>query len=421
MRKWYRLDNAAKIFPSVSNKKRTNVFRLSFLLKEPIDKEILKEAVSTTLHRFPSLKVRMKRGLFWYYLEENDAQVYVYEETPFMTSRLKRKANNGYMFKVFYFDHRISLEMFHSLTDGSGAMEFLKAIVYNYLVLKGYSIDSEDMILTDLESFDEEAQDSFLKNYDNRLPKNPREKKAVQIEGTPYQDNWRSLIIGKLDIGELKEVAHRYSATISEFICGCLIESALQIPTFFERKHRPFQIFIPVNLRKYFISHTLRNFSLYLATGVYLDQKLSFEEIMEIVKKDFERELKKEKLQSKIAANVMLEKNIIMRLVPLILKELVLKIGYNAWGDSPNTLTFSNLGKTDLPKQMEPLVEDIIFANGASNTSPVNIAAVGYQNRFNISFSSSIAERDIQREFFRIVSGFGINVILESNEPEVAK
>jgi len=363
--------------------------------------------------------VKLKRGLFWYYLDPNKEKVKVLKESPYICKAINRKENNGYLFRVYYFRNRITLEIFHSLTDGTGGMEFLKALCYNYLLLKGYKLDSENLILTDIESTYEEVQDSYLKNYSKKVKSTPRDVKALKIKGTKYADSWISLIIGNVDLAKTKEVAKSYDATITEFLCACLIKAAMQTPYLFENKQKPFQMLVPVNLRKVFPSKTLRNFSLVISCGTYIDKDLEFQEIIKIVKDDFAKGLKKEYLHGQIVANVVLEKNIFMRLTPLFLKEIALKIGFKAWGDSINSLSISNLGKVALPKSMEPFIEKIIFANGASKSIPINCAVVSFQNNLTISFSSSIIERDFQREFFRILANFGINVVIESNELEV--
>ncbi|HEY8395152.1 MAG TPA: alcohol acetyltransferase [Bacilli bacterium] len=420
MNKWYKLDNAAKIFPSVTSDKRTNVFRLSVVLTEEVNPELLKEALNLTIIRFPSLKVKMKKGLFWYYLEENNAEAVVYPESSHICQRLKGKENNGYLFKLSYYSSRINLEVFHSLTDGTGALEFLKAIVFNYLLLTGKKLDSENLILTsDIENVYEEAQDSFVKNYRASLKSNKRDPKALQFQGNYYDDLYLSVITGEVSVSKLKEVAHKYSATITEFLTACLIFAAKDLNHLFKSKDKPFQVFVPVNLRKYFSSRTLRNFSLFISAGMMIDEALKFEDILERVKAVFETELQKEKLQERIVANVTIEKNIFLRIVPLVLKELVLKIGYSAWGDKLNSMTFSNIGVVKIPKSMEPYVRKFIFINGASKTSPVNLGGISYQDRMQVTFAGAIRERDLQREFFRLLASFGLEVIIETNELEV--
>ncbi len=66
--KWYKLDNAAKIYPAISSPSKSSVFRVAVLLKSDVDPAILQEALSVTLPRFPTLAVKMKKGLFWYFL-----------------------------------------------------------------------------------------------------------------------------------------------------------------------------------------------------------------------------------------------------------------------------------------------------------------------------------------------------------------
>lgn len=419
MNRWFKLDNAAKVFPSVTSKRRPNVFRLSFELTEDIDPEILQLALNNTIDRFKSFKVRLKRGVFWFYFDINNEKINVFEESPFICQNINKKENNGYLFKVFYYKNRITVEMFHALTDGSGCLELLKAICYNYLVQKGYKLDSENLILTDVETTYEEFQDSYLKNYDTRIKSAKRDVKALKMKGTFYDDSWVSLIIGILDLEKTYEVAKTYNATISEFLCACLIKTAMKTPYMFATQDRPMQIVVPVNLRKHFPSRTLRNFSLVISTKAKLDTDLDFMDIIKIVKADFKQGLRKEYLQAQIVANVVIEKNIFMRLTPLFIKEIALKIGYKAWGDSISSLSLSNLGKVELPKSMKPYINNIVFSLGASTNVSLTVAAISHNNNLSICFTSAIIERDFQKEFFRLITNFGINVIIESNELEV--
>ena len=70
MRKqWYRLDNAALIFPAVMRKNWNNVFRVSVTLKDTVDPGLLSRAAAELLPRFPAIFVRLRTGFFWYYLE----------------------------------------------------------------------------------------------------------------------------------------------------------------------------------------------------------------------------------------------------------------------------------------------------------------------------------------------------------------
>ena len=132
-KKWFRLDNAAKIYPAFASKKDPATFRVAVVLHENVDKSRLQEALLKTLPNFPSMAVTLRKGLFWHYLDENKREPKVSEEHKMPCSYIELNKNNGYLFQLLFYKKRISLECFHALTDGYGALEFLKAILYNYL------------------------------------------------------------------------------------------------------------------------------------------------------------------------------------------------------------------------------------------------------------------------------------------------
>ena len=68
--KWQKLDNTAKIFPVIASENLTNVYRISVILKEEVQPEILEEALLEILPWFQTFDVRLRRGFFWYYFEK---------------------------------------------------------------------------------------------------------------------------------------------------------------------------------------------------------------------------------------------------------------------------------------------------------------------------------------------------------------
>ena len=130
-KKWYKLDNAGKIFPPTTDHYDTKTFRFSVALKEGIDKEILTNALKDTLKDYPIFHSTLKKGIFWYYLEESDVK-------PFVTleERIPCDYMYGLLYKVTYYKKRINLEVSHALTDATVTLAFLKALTENYLKLK---------------------------------------------------------------------------------------------------------------------------------------------------------------------------------------------------------------------------------------------------------------------------------------------
>lgn len=419
MKNWLKLDNAAKIFPSVTNAKRHNLFRLSFELTEEIDPVVLQEALDVTIKRFAYFNVKLKRGIFWYYLEENKVKPLVYEEKPFVLEPFSQLDNRGFLFRVLYYNKRISLEVFHVLTDGFGGSQFLKTLVYNYLLLKGKKIDSEGIILSDLETLTAEKNDSFLENYYTEVNKNRKEVKACHIKGEIYDDDWLSVMTAKVKEEDMKRLCNKYDCSVTQLLTTIIMKVALSNKRMFDNLKRPFQVFIPADLRRHFPSKSLRNFSICIRSKISLKQDLSFEEILKIVKSEVQEELKKENLLTIIASNVKWEKMLLLRITPLFLKEIALKIGYENSGSAPNSFCLSNLGKIDIPSEMKQYVEKITFANGSSSQAPINMGVTKYDNKYFLTFSSTLVDRAIQRDFFRFLSSEGVDITLETNELEV--
>jgi len=116
--KWYRLDNAAKLFPAIKNRKWMSIFRLSVQLKQPVDAKLLQKALDTVLPRMPVFALKMKAGFFWYYFEHNNKRALLQKDVANPCVRFNFKLNRGFLFRVRYFGRRIALEVFHALSDG---------------------------------------------------------------------------------------------------------------------------------------------------------------------------------------------------------------------------------------------------------------------------------------------------------------
>ena len=133
---WLKLDNAAKIYPAAMSRNWTAMFRLSATLKESIDPLILQQALSSTLKRIPSFALRLKKGIFWYYLEKIDGMPKVTKDYKNPLVRMRLNEDSGFMFRVRYYENRIAVEIFHVLTDGTGGMIFLNTLIAEYITLK---------------------------------------------------------------------------------------------------------------------------------------------------------------------------------------------------------------------------------------------------------------------------------------------
>ncbi len=420
MQKWYKLDNAAKIFPAVTNKNRPYMFRVSAILKEKIDKDILQKALNEIIERFTSFNVRLKKGFFWHYLETNPNQPLVFLEDSYVNKAINKKETNDFLFRTLYYENKISVEFFHSITDGKGALTFLNALVYEYLILKGEKIDPEHKIWTkDIEVRYDETVDQYVKNYNKKDLKKAKEDSAYHIKADIYKDNYQAIIHGYLKLDELRKVAQNYGVTLTEYLSGVLVYANYQYLKGKDFK-KPFRLILPVNMRQFISTKTLRNFVLYMRINYDFNEELTLEDIFSITKKGFKEELVKDKLLSTLASNVKFEKNIINRSVPLFIKTFFMKLVFNFVGEVLNSFAFSNLGLVDLPKEMEPYIDRYQFIIGTSTDCPKAMAAVSFKNTVTINFVSLMIDNDIEKHFFNTLRKDGLTVEIETNELEVS-
>lgn len=424
MGKWYPLDNAAQIFPALIKKRDTNSFRLSALLYEDVDKEILKQAISKTLERYPTFKVLLRKGFFWYYLNENEFEPVVRKEDPYFCESQNFRKQNFYLFNVMYYGRRISIDVFHGLTDGNGGMEFLKSLVYNYLILKGYNIPDEGKVLTnDFEQLLDEDQDSFAYNYQKDVKQKSQESKAFQMTGKAHKDNWTSAIQAIIELDTLKLAAKKYNATVTEYLGSLLVYAIHQEYQIKEKnkknKNRPIRLFVPVNIRKYFKSKTLRNFVLFIRSNSVFNDDVTFVEVLNHIKETFKKEINEKQMLARLKTNMKLEKNFFVRFMPLALKVLIIRAVYHFIGTGSNSISFSNLGVVEIPSEMIHYVERFDFANGASVKAPINAAVVSYNNKTVLTFASAIIERKLQKKVIDLLINDGVKLHIETNDLEV--
>lgn len=424
MGKWYPLDNAAQIFPALIKKYDTNSFRLSALLYEDVNSEILKQASIKTLERYPTFKVLLRKGLFWFYLNENHFEPVVRKEDPYFCESQNFRKQNYYLFNVMYYGRRITVDVFHGLTDGNGGMEFLKSLVYNYLILKGYNIPDEGKVLTnDFEQLLDEDQDSFAYNYQKDVKQKSQESKAFKITGKMHKDHWTSAIQAIIDLNTLKQAAKKYHATVTEYIGSLLVytiqKEYLNKEKNKKNKKRAIRLFVPVNIRKYFKSKTLRNFVLFIRTNSKLKEDITFEEVVTHIKDTFKKEINEEQMLARLKTNMKLEKNFFVRFMPLAIKVLIIRLVYKFIGTGSNTMSFSNLGLMEVPSEMIKYVERFDFANGASSKSPINASLVTYNNKTVLTFASAIIERNLQKKVIEFLLSDGVNLHVETNDLEV--
>ncbi|MBO5313488.1 MAG: alpha/beta hydrolase fold domain-containing protein [Clostridia bacterium] len=418
--KWMSLDNAAKIYPASRRRNWSNLFRLSATMDEKIDKETMQSALDVTVRRFPSIAVRLKTGFFWYYLEEIPKAPEIMDEKPYPLSRMIFDDIRKCAFRVIVYENRVAVEFFHALTDGNGGLVFLKTLIAEYLYQKyGIKVPNTDGILDRLEEPDEaELEDSFPK-YAGPV-KHPRmEETAFKITGETEPDGFRTNTTFILDANQVAQEAKRHGVTVTAYFVALLIYTNIRIQeqrVKNPRRRKPLKILVPVNLRRLFPSKSLRNFVLYTTPGI--DPRYgeyTFDEICKSVYHQMNYEITPKKMSARIATNVGNEQSMLLKLAPLFLKNMVMKLVFNAVGEKKSTFTLSNLGVVRLPEEMAEHITRMDFLLSVQSRAPYNTSIITYGDRMYLNIIRNIKESVLERELYQTFKELGLGVVAESN------
>ena len=416
---WYPLDLSAIVYPTLQRRDFSSVYRLSVLLKEDILPKVLQKAVDMTLPRFPTYKVAMRKGLFWRFLEPNNRPgPFVQDDVRNFCMPMPFKTNNRYLIRIYYHGRRISLEAHHSLGDGTGGMHLLHTITANYLRLLGHHIPNKYFVL-DIheEPHSEELEDAYMR-YSNAKVRPPRPmEKAYRIRGTKEPFYTFHVIDGIMSVKDVMQVASAYHCTITEYLNAVLLYALLQKQQQDKPfKERPVKIAMPVNLRRFFPSRTLRNFITMIYPSV--DPRLgdyTFEEIIKQVHHYMRYYINEKFLRGDITTNAATQRNPFIRVVPLFIKDFVVKNFYSRVQDKNSSAGLTNMGSLKVPEEMIPFIERFDIYMGIPFSSRTNCAIISFEDVLTINFGSCIHESDVERFFFSKLVEDGIPVTIESN------
>lgn len=407
-KKWYKLDNAAKIFPPNATRKDPKVFRFSCELYEDIDKKNLQNALDETLEEYPVFLSSLKRGLFWYYLETSSVKAIVEEEQNTICDKMDKEL----LFRVSYYKKRINLEVNHALTDGTGTLAFLKSLVSNYLIEK-YKIKSK--IIIDKASIHEKEIDSFEKYYEKSKKLTfPKGKKAYNLKGEVYPENQLKVIEGLASTDKVKKLAKQHNTTVTAYLISVLIKS-IGATMSLKEKRKPVIITVPVNLRNYFKSNTVRNFF----NTITIEYKFkadndNLEQIIESVNKQLKESLTKEKLSEQMNALALLENIFIIRVVPVFIKDIVLKF-FHKQSRKEQTIALSNIGIVDMPEKLQPYIK---LFDVFTSTDCTQLCMCSYLDNMTLSFTTHFIDSEIEKNFFKELSEQDVEIIINTNVVE---
>lgn len=451
-RAWVRLDNAANIFLAARTETDPKVFRLAAELDDSVDPTVLQQALDRVFDQYPLYRAVLRRGIFWYYLQESDRRPIVAEDQEPSVSHLYTSEGRELLFRVLYRGDRISLEVFHVLTDGTGALWFFEDLLTEYVGLRhpeeftgrspelvptvkqGFTVDAFTHWFasgTGRASFVDEAAPAVDSaptgapvDADPRAPaevargRHPR-RGVVRVRGTSTPDRRTRVVEVSLPVRPALELARAEGVSLTVYLVAVFFES-LRLSRGLVGRARTMTVSVPVNLRHFFPSESGRNF--FATTRLehtYGDDpdRDTLGGVCRDLDEQFRHQLTREALEHKIRRLVRFERHPVLRYIPRPLKDLVLA----ATNQSVNrglTVAISNLGRVTLPEPVDRHVGRLYFHVSAVRPQ---FCAITHGDQLVVSFTGPFVETDHHACFVRLLTQRGIPVRVAASRVTAAE
>jgi len=435
-KRWIRLDNASNIFLAARNNIDTKVFRLSAEIKDAVNPVLLQKALENIYQEYPLFQSTLRRGIFWYYLEKSEKKPKVRIETDAPVMQIYHYDRRELLFRVLYRNKQIHFEVFHALTDGTGAMWFFEDLLVEYARLRYIKkqdhwdrrekADTEDSFKryfkkgksdTKLDQTTESLEPMYAekKMDEQHSSENQVEPKGniYRIKGEYTPDHRPRIIHLNVDVKEALELSRKEGVSLTIYMTAVYVLAVYQAKPNKE-KETTISVSIPINLRQFFPSISVRNFfsTVTVSYSFKKNEKIDFSDICKELDRQLKSQLKKEELEKRLKRYIDFEFNPLIRLLPRVVKDGVLKI-INKWNNRQTTVAMSNLGMVHLPEEMSGVVEDIYFYTSVIRPQ---FCMVSYGGHLNISFTSPFIETTIHQNFVRYLSEQGLDLTVDVNK-----
>jgi len=449
-RKWVRLDNASNIFLAAMTEVDTKVFRISAALEEPVDPALLQQALDKTYEQYALYHSVLRRGFFWYYLEESDLQPKVGIDNQPPCSKLYHFDRKELLFRVSYYQNRIHLEVFHALSDGTGAEWFFEDLLSEYVVLR-YPEDFKGMDEAEIDNLKQQLEDdSFLHYFRREKQKNfndaaqsaiktvtkagltaarygkkasyymlgvdepgHKPERVYKVRGKKTSDSRTHVIELDMPVKEVLQLARYHHSSLTVYLTALFIDSVYRTRKS-KRAGKTISVSVPVNLRQFYPSESGRNFfsTVRLEYTYGREGGDSLEFICETLDKQLKGQLSCENLEIKLNKLIAFEYNPFIRVIIRPMKDLVLRI-INYFNNQNLTLAISNLGRVSFA---EPIDKHILQMYLMTSAVRPQFCAISHGGRLVVCFTSPFLETDIQEVFAGSLACAGVPVTIAANK-----
>ncbi len=408
---WFPLDDAAKIYPISMDHGSQQVFRISIYFKEDVIPELLQMALTFTIKRFASFATTLKKGFFWHYLDTVKKRFPIEEEHNLPCQPIKVSSSGSQSFRLMYHQNRVSAEFFHVLTDGTGAMTFFKSLTAEYLRLCGTTAPLGDIWDVNDTPTREEFENAFVKVEKAKTSSGFVDKPAAQMNGRMTRRKPCRILHFKMDADKLRAVAKSYGATVTAYL---LMQMFYACSASTDELTGDINIQLPINMRKFYPSKTVRNFSMYCGIRIPIEKIGDKEALLAEINAQLLQKAEKEKMREMITAAVNIVSSI--RVIPLAIKQPIAKMIYGILGEKIYTTTFSNLGVVNFPEEFMEHIDSMDFCLGAQVTNRLACTAITCAGKLTFSISKMTLDPAFEEKMHQLLLADGIEIMVEGSE-----
>ncbi len=397
---WYKLDAFAKTYSSIISEGRTTCFRLSVLLCESVNVGLLKKSSSYMQKKYPFYNSELKKGIFWNYLQHKKTPFTVVPEETYPCTEIKR--DNP--LRIIYYKNKISIEIAHFLTDGTGAMLFFKDLIEKYLDLKYLSEDTDTGI--EVENQKKIEYTDLYTKYMKKVNKEKTIKKAFHLPIKILEKGQYHITTGEIRIEDLKRESLKYDTTIGKYLLAVYFKILLNK---YSNARKEIVIGVPVDLRKIFKEETYRNFFINITPAI--DPSLgnySFEEVVEYLDSYFKIKVNEKEFYKSIFKAMNPMKNTLIKVVPYLIKRIFFPFIFDYYGERGYTTGFSNLGILKLGEEYHKYVKGFRFLPPPSKRCKIKMGILSDLEKVYITFGNLTTNHEIERDFFVYLRKKGI-------------
>lgn len=401
----WQLDNVGKFYSAQAGSEHQTVFRISAEMDDAVDPEKLQLALDDAVRSHPGFNVTLESGLYWRRLREGVWRPLVSPAGDAICGRL-HFGPESVLFRVSWHDSTINVEVSHMISDGRGTLELMRSLLGSYVTWR-YA-EKPRAGAADAPGIEGEAvqtEDSYSRNYEPDKSRSTKTPRAYRIPG------WRNL--ARTSFTELRLDADKVHATstgmgvsVTSLVIAAVMSAIADGMRAWDKK-RTVLLDVPIDLRRFYQSDTLRNF-FGLAFVSYSPDRTGRD--IEDIARDVQRQLSEatqlDVLKRRMNRMVKLEKHPILRKAPVFLKDWALRIA-----DSVNarrvTATASSLGRIQLPDEVARHVRSMRVL---TSTRSMSFTFCTFGNAFSLGVSSIVANNDVQDALAHALARLGLGV-----------